>query len=134
MRSAVAINLDGRSTCHDTGFESRGGPGRIRIVRDLTSGRGTRQEVAVQLHNLRLSFKQRAYDRFVKQDRRENRNLFAQYTKVQLQDFFLQVDLAKTRKLLDATNGAGRAIVPGSFPSPMTNHKSDAQMFRASCP
>ena len=99
------------------------------MVRDLTSWRVLVKKWQVSFIISDLVSNRGLFDRFLKKDRRENRNLFSQYIKAQLQASFLQTDLIKPRKLLDTTSGAGRAMVLG-----MPNHKSDAQRLRASCP
>lgn len=83
------------------------------------------QPLELQIHNIRLSYKHCCFQKFLTQNRRENREWFTQSSTPDLLRAFAAVDLTATWHKLQCTNGAGRAVLLGSFRSPLCNHRSD---------
>lgn len=98
--------------------------------------RTLRQDEQLQLHTLRLAYKQQCFVNLLEQkkQRREVTQLRTQFTLEQLCQFFSAVDLEATWRQLQNTDGAGRAVLLGSFRSPLCNHRANPDLYVASCP
>ena len=93
-------------------------------ARRLDLRRGSHQTLEVQQHNIRFAYKQVCFGKFLDQNRRENRGW--SFDRSRLVRAFGQIDLTETWKTLQSSCAAGRAVLLGSFRTPMCNHQSDA--------
>ena len=98
--------------------------------------RTLRQDEQLQLHTIWLAYKQQCLIHYLqqKQQRREVTQFFTHFTEVELCQFFVAVDLEATWRRLQSTDGAGRAVLLGSFRSPLCNHQANPDLFAAICP
>lgn len=92
--------------------------------RTLDLRTNSHQVVESQLHSIRLAYKQTCFFKLLNQDRRETRS-WSHLSTSQLVQFFSKIDLQSTWCTMQTTCGAGRAVLLGSFRSPLCNHNSD---------
>ena len=92
---------------------------------------GSVQTLETQQHNIRLAYKQVCFGKFLQQNRRENRSW--NWNTPRLITACGRIDLTETWKCLQSCSAAGRAVLLGSFRTPMCNHASDS-CITPSCP
>lgn len=73
----------------------------------------SKQPLEMQLHILRLAYKQNCFEKILKQERRDAKLFLGQHSITDLRGYFIQISLDDTWKHLATTDGSGRACCLG---------------------